>query len=121
MFCDSCGRNAPCGVELRERTVSIRGTPIPVQYQAHICGMCGEEVYDEAIEAHIMDIARSAYRKKERMLPAERLRAYMRANGISNAEMAERAGCAVAEIVAATTGRLLDAKADAKLKKAVGQ
>ena len=121
MFCDACGRNVSCGVELRERTVSIRGMPIQVQYQAHICGMCGEEVYDEAIEAHIMDIACGAYRKKERMLPAERLRAYMQANGISNAEMAERAGCAVAEIVAATTGRLLDAKADAKLKKAVGQ
>ena len=121
MFCDACGRNVPCGVELRERIVSIRGTPIPVQYQAHICGMCGAEVYDEAIEARIMDIARSAYRKKEHMLPAARLRASMRANGISNAEMAERAGCAVAEMVAATTGRLLDAKADAKLKKVVCQ
>ena len=121
MFCDSCGRNVPCGAELRERTVSIRGTPIPVQYQAHICGLCGEEVYDEDIEAHMMGIARSAYRKKERMLLGERLRAQMRTNGISNAEMPERAGCAVGEILAATTGRLLDTKTDAKIKKAVGQ
>ena len=44
----------------------------------------------------------------------------MRDNGLSAAEMAERAGCAVAEIVAATTGRLLDTKVDAQIKKAVG-
>lgn len=120
MFCDSCGRNAPCGAELRERTVSIRGTPISVQYKANICGYCGEEIFDEETEARIMSTARSQYRSKKCMLPADRLKAYMRKNGISNAEMAERTGCAVAEIVAATTGRLLDTKVDAQIRKAVG-
>ena len=120
MLCDACGKNAPFGAELRERTVSIRGAPIPVQYKARICGFCGEEVFDAETESYIMDAARSKYRRKNKMMPAERLKAYMQEKGLSADEMAVRTGCAVAEIIAATTGRLLDAEADAKLKKALG-
>lgn len=120
MFCDACGRDVPCGAELREREVSIHGVTIPVPYKAYICGSCGEEIFDEEAESNIMRIAQSRYRQKKNMLPANRLKVYMRDNGLSAAEMAERAGCAVAEIVAATTGRLLDTKVDAQIKKAVG-
>lgn len=120
MFCDFCGRDVPCGTELRERVVSIRGMSIPVQYRAHLCGVCGEEVYDEAAEACIMERAKEQYRTRKNMLPAERLQSFMRERGVSMAEMARRTGCAVEEIIAASTGRLLDLNADARIKKAVG-
>lgn len=45
----------------------------------------------------------------------------MKENGLSAEQMAQKAECAVGEIIAASTGRLLDANADAKIKKAVGQ
>ena len=45
----------------------------------------------------------------------------MKENGLSPEEMAQKAECAVGEIIAASTGRLLDANTDAKIKKAVGQ
>ncbi|MCG4528394.1 hypothetical protein [Intestinimonas massiliensis (ex Afouda et al. 2020)] len=121
MFCDYCGRDTPCASELRDRVVTIHGVRIPIQYKTHICGCCGEEVFDEAVETKIMQIAREQYRKKKSMLPAERLRKYMKENGLSAEQMAQKAECAVGEIIAASTGRLLDANADAKIKKAVGQ
>ena len=120
MFCDCCGREVPCGTELRERKVSIHGVSIPVQYRAAICGLCGEDISDDKTELYIMEIAKSQYRSKKNMLPADRLRAFMRENGLSTSEMAERTGCAVGEIIAASKGHLLDVKADARIKKVVG-
>lgn len=121
MFCDNCARNVPCASELRDRVVTIHGVRISVQYKTHICGYCGEEVYDETIETKIMQMARKQYRKKKSMLPAERLRMYMQVNGLSPEDMAQKTECAVGEIIAASTGCLLDTKVDAKIKKAVGQ
>lgn len=69
MFCDYCGRDTPCASELRDRVVTIHGVRIPIQYKTHICGCCGEEVFDEAVETKIMQIAREQYRKKKSMLP----------------------------------------------------
>ena len=53
------------------------------------------------------------------MLPADRLRAYMKKNGLSADQMAAKAECAVGEIIAASRGVLLDPNADIKLKKVV--
>lgn len=121
MFCDNCGRDVLCANELRDRVVLIHGVKITVQYRANLCGCCKNEIFDEAVEAKIMQTARDQYRRKKNMLPADRLRGYMKDHGLSAAEMAERTGCAVGEIIAASTGRLLDAKIDARIKKAVGQ
>lgn len=121
MFCDYCGRDTPCASVLRDRAVTIHGVRIPIQYKTNICGCCGEEIFDEAVETKIMQIAQEQYRKKKSMLPAERLRKYMKENGLSPEEMAQKAECAVGEIIAASTGRLLDTNTDAKIKKAVGQ
>lgn len=120
MFCDYCGRDTPCASVLRDRAVTIHGVRIPIQYKTHICGCCGEEIFDEAVETKIMQIAQEQYRKKKSMLPAERLRKYMKENGLSPEEMAQKAECAVGEIIAASTGRLLDTNTDAKIKKGRG-
>ena len=120
MFCDCCGRDVPCGAELRERKVSIHGMPILVQYRARICGLCGEEIFDEESEARIMEVSNGQYRAKKNMLPAERLRAFMHEHDLSPEYMAKRTGCAIGEIIAASNGRLLDIKADAQIKKVVG-
>ena len=54
MFCDYCGRDTPCASVLRDRAVTIHGVRIPIQYKTHICGCCGEEIFDEAVETKIM-------------------------------------------------------------------
>ena len=112
MFCDECGRNVLCSSEPRTRKISIHGVVIPVRYKANICGNCGAELYDEDVEDYVMRIAREQFRSKKNMLPADRLRAYMKKNGLSADQMAAKAECAVGEV-------LLDPNADIKLKKVV--
>ena len=119
MFCDECGRTVLCSSEARTRKVCIHGVDIPVRYKARICGSCGAELYDEDVEDYVMRIAREQFRSKKNMLPADRLRAYMKKNGLSADQMAAKAECAVGEIIAASRGVLLDPNADIKLKKVV--
>ncbi|MFR1480262.1 MAG: hypothetical protein ACLSB9_33620 [Hydrogeniiclostridium mannosilyticum] len=85
--------------------MTIHGVRIP-PVQTHICGCCGEEIFDEAVETKSCRLPRSSTEKEE-YAPAERLRKYMKENGLSPEEMAQKAECAVGEIIAASTGRLL--------------
>lgn len=119
MFCDMCGHQTQGCTEIRSRKINIWGTDIPVRYNAMICDHCGSELYDEDTEAFIMRIAREQYREKRNMLPASRLKAYMKSHEITPEQMAQKAECAVAEVVAASRGVLLDPKVDTKLKKAI--
>ena len=119
MFCDECRRTVMCSSEARTRKVCIHGVDIPVRYKARICGSCGAELYDDDVEDYVMRIAREQFRSKKNMLPADRLRAYMKKNGLSADQMAAKAECAVGEIIAASRRVLLDPNADIKLKKVV--
>jgi len=119
MFCDECGRNVIAGTENRIRKVMIHGISIPVHYKAYVCGACGTELLDDDVEDYVMRIAREQFRTKKNMLPADLLRAYMKKNSLSAAQMAEKTGCAVGEIIAASKGVLLDPGADTKIKRAM--
>ena len=119
LFCDNCGRHTPGCSEIRSREVLIHGVSIPVRYKASICSHCGAELYDDEVEEYVMRIAREQFRSKRNMLPAARLKAYMTKNGLTAEQMAEKTGCAVAEIIAASRGVLLDTGVDDKLKRAV--
>lgn len=119
MFCDMCQHDSSFGVVPMTRTINIRGVDISVMYRGEVCVRCGAERYDEDIEAFIMQKAMDAYRDKKKIVPAETIRAYMDSNGLSAEEMAKRAGCAVAEILRAEKGALLDLAANDRLKKAI--
>lgn len=119
LFCDKCGRHTPGCLEIRSRNVLIYGTSIPVRYKASICSHCGAELYDDEVEEYVMRIAREQFRARRNMLPADRIKAYMTKNGLTAEQMAERTGCAIAEVIAASMGVLLDTSADDKLKRVV--
>lgn len=119
MFCDKYGRDTLCGTKIKIRTVTIHKTPIPVHYRASICGGCGEEVFDEYTEESIMRAARGIYRSKKSMLPSTALKDYMRKHDLTSAQMAEKVGCAVGEIIAASRGALLNCETDNMIRKII--
>lgn len=119
MFCDKCGRDAVCGTQINTRMVNIHKTIISVQYRANACGVCGAEIFDEETEEAIMQSASSIYRDKKNMLSPRALKDYMRKHNLTSAQMAEKVGCAVGEIIAASKGTLLNSKTDGKIKKVI--
>ena len=86
------------------------------------CDNCGRhtpgcsEIRSREVLIHGVSIP---VRYKRFMLPSARLKAYMTKNGFTAEQMAEKTGCAVAEIIAASRGVLLDTGVDDKLKRAV--
>ena len=119
MFCEKCMRKTANGYKQKERTVSIRGISISVPYKAPICADCGTELYSERVELKILETARGKYRDRTRMLPVEILHKYMVQHHLSVDQMAELAGCAVNDIIAADKGALLDKAIDRKIRKVV--
>ena len=118
-FCDACGHVSSFAPVNRTRSLNVRGMEIQVPYRAEVCISCGEERYDDDLEMLILEKATAIYRDKQHMLPAEQISGYMRRNKITAAEMANRAGCAVEDILRAEKGRLVDVEADKKLRSVV--
>jgi len=118
-FCDICGHISSFTRANLTRTLNVRGMDIQVPYRAEVCINCGEARYDDGLEMLILEKASAIYRDKQHMLPAERIRSYMLRNKISAVEMANRAGCAVEDILRAEKGRLVDVEADKKLRNVI--
>lgn len=119
MFCDRCMRETAYGYQQAERNVFIHGMSIRVQYKAPVCACCGAELYSDRVELKILETARAKYRAKSRMLPVEIVQEYMKQHNLSVDQMANLAGCAINDIIAADKGTLLDKAIDRKIRKAI--
>lgn len=118
-FCDICNRKTNYGIAECIREVPVRGQVMSVNYKAKICSSCGEELYDDALELQILRTAQQLYRQRHQMLPASALQAYMQEHKLTAAQMAEKVGCAVGQILRAQSDALVDEKVDAAIRAVV--
>lgn len=119
MFCDNCLKDSRVGITNKVQEFTIRGTKVSVEYRARVCACCGVEVYDADLEASCIKKARQMYREKMKLLPGDKIRAYMNQNGLTAQQMAALADCAVSEILCACNDSMMDKKTSDKLRKAI--
>lgn len=119
MFCDACERQANYTTIDKIREVTVRGQVMNISYKAKICGNCGEELYDDALEIQILRNAQAIYREQHKMASPSAIQAYMREHNLSVEQMAAKVGCAVSKILRVKEGGLVDEETDAAIKAAI--
>ena len=117
-YCDVCNTRTQGLRKNNIREVPVKGTTINVSYTGVFCDHCGAELYDEDTEAAIFKAAINKYRKSKHLLEPGVIASALKR--MTPEELAEKAGCAVKEIIGASHGAIQSVETDRKLRSVLG-
>jgi putative zinc finger/helix-turn-helix YgiT family protein len=109
MYCPICDREVESVVRVVSETYPVKGEDITIDTHVRFCVHCGEEMWDEVLDAQNLLDAFAAYRRKHNLLQPAQIRATREKYGLSQTAFARVLGFGDKTITRYENGSIADA------------
>ena len=109
MYCPICDREVESVVRVVSETYPVKGEDITIDAHVRFCVHCGEEMWDEVLDAQNLLDAFAAYRRKHNLLQPAEIRATREKYGLSQTAFARVLGFGDKTITRYENGSIADA------------
>lgn len=108
-YCPICDREVESVVRVVSETYPVKGEDITIDAHVRFCVCCGEEMWDEELDAQNLLDAFAAYRRKHNLLQPAEIRATREKYGLSQTAFARVLGFGDKTITRYENGSIADA------------
>lgn len=108
MYCPKCDTEVESTVREVTETYPVKGEEITIRAQVRFCAACGEDIWDEELDAKNLLTAYAQYRQKHGMLQPDEIRQIREKYGLSQVAFARVLGLGDKTIARYENGSIAD-------------
>ena len=106
--CPNCGKEVSVHQIKREETIRVKGENITTMNDVLVCNECGEDIWDNVVDAETLDRAYRIYRGRHGLLMPEEIKRIRESYGLSQINFARILGLGDKTITRYENGSLQD-------------
>lgn len=107
-YCYECNDATKTKIVEKEQTLNVKGRNITLKAPVRICAACGNEILDEKLDSKTLDMFYKQYRKLEKLLLPEEIKAIRQKYNLSQISFAKFLGFGEKTITRYENGAIQD-------------
>ncbi len=107
-YCCECNAPTETTIIEKDQTLNVKGRAIILRVQVRVCANCEEEILDEQLDAQTLDMFYKQYRRLEKLLMPEEIKAIRQKYKLSQASFAKFLGFGEKTITRYENGAIQD-------------
>lgn len=108
MYCPKCATDVETTVRETTETYPVKGEEITIQARVRFCSICGEDIWDDELDAQNLLDAYAEYRRRHGLLQPSEIRATREKYGLSQVAFARVLGLGDKTIARYENGSIAD-------------